>query len=85
MNIKKRFSSLAVALLVVVLLTTSLPSSAQNNRQNNKATSISTKPKLVLVIVVDQLRYDYLERFADLFGKDGFRRLVVAVAGRQAG
>ncbi len=76
MNIKKRFSSLAVALLVVVLLTTSLPSSAQNNRQNNKATSISTKPKLVLVIVVDQLRYDYLERFADLFGKDGFRRLV---------
>jgi Type I phosphodiesterase / nucleotide pyrophosphatase len=31
--------------------------------------------RLVVVIVVDQFRYDYLERFHDLFGKDGFRRL----------
>jgi hypothetical protein len=30
----------------------------------------------VLLIVVDQFRYDYLERFGDLFGPDGFRRLV---------
>ncbi len=31
--------------------------------------------RLVVVIVVDQFRYDYLERFHDLFGKGGFRRL----------
>lgn len=33
------------------------------------------RPKLVVVIVVDQFRYDYLERFKDLFGPSGFRRL----------
>lgn len=30
----------------------------------------------MLLIVVDQFRYDYLERFGDLFGPNGFRRLV---------
>jgi predicted AlkP superfamily pyrophosphatase or phosphodiesterase len=30
----------------------------------------------VLLIVVDQFRYDYLERFGDLFGPNGFRRLM---------
>jgi predicted AlkP superfamily pyrophosphatase or phosphodiesterase len=31
---------------------------------------------LVVAIVVDQLRYDYLERFKDQFGKGGFRLLM---------
>ena len=30
----------------------------------------------MLLIVVDQFRYDYLERFGDLFGPNGFRRLM---------
>jgi arylsulfatase A-like enzyme len=34
------------------------------------------RPRLVLLIVVDQFRYDYLERFGDLFGPNGFRRLL---------
>ncbi|MCP9201581.1 alkaline phosphatase family protein [Gramella sp. GC03-9] len=34
------------------------------------------KPKLVVGIVVDQMRYDYLTRFWDQFGEDGFKRLV---------
>ncbi len=34
------------------------------------------KPKLVVGIVVDQMRYDYLTRFWDKYGKDGFKRLV---------
>lgn len=33
-------------------------------------------PKLVVGIVVDQMRYDYLTRYWDRFGPDGFRRLV---------
>jgi predicted AlkP superfamily pyrophosphatase or phosphodiesterase len=28
------------------------------------------------LIAVDQFRYDYLERFADLFGENGFKRLI---------
>lgn len=33
-------------------------------------------PKLVVGIVVDQMRYDYLTRFWDRFGDDGFKRMV---------
>lgn len=33
-------------------------------------------PKLVVGIVVDQMRYDYLTRFWNQYGDDGFRRLV---------
>ena len=34
------------------------------------------RPKLVVGIVVDQMRWDYLERFADRFGEGGFRRML---------
>ena len=34
------------------------------------------KPKLVVGIVVDQMRYDYIYRFWDKFGNDGFKRLI---------
>lgn len=34
------------------------------------------RPRLVLVIVVDQFRYDYLTRFRDLFATGGFKRLM---------
>lgn len=37
---------------------------------------VQKRPRLVLFIAVDQFRYDYLERFGDLFGSDGFRRLM---------
>ncbi|RYY56353.1 MAG: alkaline phosphatase family protein [Chitinophagaceae bacterium] len=34
------------------------------------------RPKLVVGIVVDQMRWDYLYRYADRYGKDGFNRMV---------
>jgi len=34
------------------------------------------KPKLVIGIVVDQMRYDYLTRFYDKFEQNGFKRLM---------
>jgi predicted AlkP superfamily pyrophosphatase or phosphodiesterase len=37
---------------------------------------VSTRPRLVLLIVVDQFRYDYLNRFGDLFGTHGIGRLL---------
>jgi predicted AlkP superfamily pyrophosphatase or phosphodiesterase len=40
------------------------------------ATTTQTRPKLLLVIVVDQFRYDYLERFGDLFVTGGIKRLM---------
>ena len=34
------------------------------------------RPKLVVGIVVDQMRWDYLYRFYDRYGNDGFKRLL---------
>jgi predicted AlkP superfamily pyrophosphatase or phosphodiesterase len=41
-----------------------------------KTESTSTKPKLVVGIVIDQMRYDYLTRFADRYGEGGFNRIL---------
>ncbi len=35
-----------------------------------------TRPKLVVGIVIDQMRWDYLYRFNSLFGTSGFKRLM---------
>lgn len=43
--------------------------SAQNNSKLDR-------PKLVVGIVVDQMRYDYLTRFYDTYGEDGFKRMI---------
>jgi predicted AlkP superfamily pyrophosphatase or phosphodiesterase len=34
------------------------------------------KPKLVVGIVVDQMRYDYLHKYMEDYGNDGFRKLL---------
>jgi len=60
---------------VVFLLTISLFVSVSFG-QRRPQISVQKRPRLVLLIVVDQFRYDYLERFGDLFGPDGFRRLM---------
>ena len=39
-------------------------------------TDFNERPKLVVGIVVDQMRWDYLCRYYDQFGDDGFRRLI---------
>ena len=33
------------------------------------------KPKLVVGIVVDQMRYDYLEKFSPYFSGNGFKKI----------
>ncbi len=47
------------------------------NSQPKKAViNYEAKPRLVIGIVVDQMRYDYIERFWHKFGEGGFKRLV---------
>ncbi|MDG1451992.1 MAG: alkaline phosphatase family protein, partial [Polaribacter sp.] len=43
-----------------------------------KSTSSTStkKTKLVIGIVIDQMRYDYLTKFADRFGEEGFNRIL---------
>ena len=40
------------------------------------ASNRQERPKLVVGIVVDQMRWDYLYRYYDRFGEDGFKRLM---------
>lgn len=67
-------------LLLLLLIGTSTESVAQkkskSNNQIENGTDIRTSPKLVVGIVVDQMRYDYLTRFWDHYGKGGFKRMV---------
>ncbi|GAA4113649.1 alkaline phosphatase family protein [Aquimarina addita] len=42
----------------------------------SKQKEISVSPKLVVGIVIDQMRYDYLTRFYNRFGKGGFKRMM---------
>src|SRR5580700_10375267 len=54
-----------VLTLVAVLTLPSIPASF--------ASAYNAHPKLVVVIVIDQFRGDYLERYRDQFGEGGFR------------
>lgn len=84
-----RTDALALTLSVLFVLASLVPSSAQKRRstaqlppaapsttQQRLATATQTRPRLVLLIVVDQFRYDYLERFNDLFVAGGIGRLL---------
>src|SRR5260370_21635902 len=53
-------------------------SPAQRSGSSRRTSNVaqSSRPRLVLLIVVDQFRYDYLTRFGDLFGTRGIGRLL---------
>ncbi|WP_017260095.1 alkaline phosphatase PafA [Pedobacter arcticus] len=68
-------------LRTVILLALFSPfySSAQKPRVPvlvNKLSNAPARPKLVVGIVVDQMRWDYLYRYANRYGNGGFKRLL---------
>jgi predicted AlkP superfamily pyrophosphatase or phosphodiesterase len=71
-------------LALLLALAGARPLSFAQTRQRTPArraiTNASPRPRLVLLIVVDQFRYDYLSRFGDLFGSRGIGRLMRAGA-----
>ncbi|MGB5553400.1 MAG: alkaline phosphatase PafA [Flavobacteriaceae bacterium] len=48
----------------------------QKKSDTKHANTLNVKPKLVVGIVVDQMRYDYITRFWNHYNDDGFKRLV---------
>ncbi len=50
--------------------------SAQAGNTSDKKDDTPAKPKLIIGIVIDQMRYDYITRFWDKFGDGGFKELV---------
>ncbi|NJB37195.1 alkaline phosphatase PafA [Croceivirga sp. JEA036] len=68
---------LCIVLLLLCAITWT--TSAQRRKKNAKETPEihqTQKPKLVVGIIVDQMRYDYLTRFWSHYGEGGFKRLV---------
>ena len=61
---------LVLVLIVSLLLGSVAPAQRRTQPPEPK------RPRLVLLIVVDQFRYDYLERFGDLFVPNGIKRLM---------
>ena len=45
-------------------------------QQKNTVSSGMEKPKLIIGLVIDQMRWDYLYRFSELYGSGGFKRLL---------
>jgi predicted AlkP superfamily pyrophosphatase or phosphodiesterase len=76
-----RLAALVFFLFPASLLPAQQPRPARRSgvRAENKA-SAKARPRLVLLIVVDQFRYDYLTRFGDLFSSHGIGRLMRAGA-----
>lgn len=61
--------SLLLSLIAAMTALSALPASAQLAAENRV-------PRVVVNILVDQLRCDYLQAFAPLYGDDGLRRLL---------
>ncbi len=61
---------------IVVLFAFSASTFGQKNAKPQNDKGISQTPKLVIGIVVDQMRYDYITRFWDHYGEGGFKRMI---------
>lgn len=70
MNIKK-----VLLLCVSLLLVWHIPL-VKGQDSASPTRTLDENPKLVVGIVVDQMRYDYLPLYWDKFGEDGFKRLI---------
>ena len=57
---------------LLLFITMTMCLSAQLQAQ----TKFNERPKLVVGIMVDQMRWDYLSRYYDKFCEDGFRRML---------
>jgi len=68
MNLLYRFRTHALA----ILLTSVIASATSCNSKNKEI----ARPKLVIGIVVDQMRWDYLYRYYGRYSNNGFRRIL---------
>jgi len=77
LRMKLTFARGFFAATLLVVCSALFLSFGQATRPAPGASSVASKrPRLVLLIVVDQFRYDYLTRFGDLFTSRGLGRLM---------
>ncbi|WP_324720715.1 alkaline phosphatase PafA [Salinimicrobium sp. HB62] len=65
-----------IPLLFFTLFITNLYAQHTNPRPFDLEKDLNANPKLVVGVVVDQMRYDYITRFWNHYGEDGFKKLV---------
>ncbi|HHC79468.1 MAG TPA: alkaline phosphatase family protein, partial [Flavobacteriia bacterium] len=70
---KKAFLSLIGLLLFVHAIS---QTAVTGKTLNNKYDALGEKPALVVGIVIDQMRYDYITRFYSKYSEGGFKRLI---------
>jgi len=73
--LRHSLSILLCSLLILLNVSFQLAPAAQRRAASGQA-SQNKRVRLVVGIVIDQFRYDYLTRFADQFSEGGFRRLL---------
>ena len=72
-----RTTNLIVSILALCMISMSYGQRRKkNDAEVQQPAPIAQSPKLVVGIVVDQMRYDYLTRFWNQYGEGGFKRLV---------
>ncbi|CDM66743.1 alkaline phosphatase family protein [Pyrinomonas methylaliphatogenes] len=74
-TIRRRAASRCIASLLALLLFI-VPTLELSAQRRLVSQAEGARPRLVLLIVVDQFRYDYLDRFGDLFSAGGIKRLL---------
>lgn len=67
---------LVLSLILTVNLALGQRRGKKNVEPQQQSKQIAQSPKLVVGIIVDQMRYDYLTRFWGHYGEGGFKRLV---------
>lgn len=71
MSLQKSYSMLKKITIAAACFMSVITISAQKNKNSQVE-----RPKLVVGLVVDQMRWDYLYRFYSKFGNEGFKRLL---------
>ena len=75
MNHLRATSVLSVAMAVLAVACKGSEAPADGGADAGAVVSAAPRPKLVVAIVIDQFRADYLTRFEPWFGESGFKRL----------
>ena len=71
---KKLIAILIFNLFLAQIVTAKITQINPNKQQKKELNT--TRPNLVVGIVIDQMRYDYLVKFYSKFSEDGFKRLI---------
>src|SRR5690606_30547073 len=69
-------TTLLILISALMLTSYSHGQKRKDKKEQPPSEQLAVAPKLVVGIVVDQMRYDYLTRFWGQYGEGGFKRLV---------